>query len=306
MITSGSEITLGWVSHEINLCLVQSKQYLEAYQEHGDRNDLEECRKQIHQLRNTLIVINLYGASMLAEELEAVVHFLQEQTDGSSERSVLEAISTGIVSLQDYLERVEKGAPDVPVILLPVLNELRASRQKHLLSESAFFSPKLKEFLAIELAEPYEENGELKNFISENRTSFHRSLLKWYQDSDASSGLSTIREILNGAALRASKPVSRLFSLGSELAYLIWSHPSESSMATKLVVGQLDAIFRKILATGEEGLRQDFPVERLRNLLFYIGRSKTDSPDISKLKEEYSLETEIVYGALSGKSAEMP
>ena len=69
---SCNDVSLGWISQEINLCLVQARQYLEAFQDYGDADDLEESRNQIHQLRNTLIVINLYGASMLADEIEDV------------------------------------------------------------------------------------------------------------------------------------------------------------------------------------------------------------------------------------------
>ncbi|MGD8235072.1 MAG: hypothetical protein PVJ65_02915, partial [Chromatiales bacterium] len=301
-ITSGcNEITLGWVSNEINNSLVQAKQYLEAYQEHGDSDDLEACWSQMHHLRNTLIVINLHGASMLTDELEAVLKFLLKRNISGKEEDILQAIFSGILSLQDYLERIEKGAPDVPVILLPVLNELRASRQKHLLSESAFFSPRLKEMIVRELAEPYEEDGELRRYLVENRSRFHLSLLKWFQNSDASSGLSVIREILDGAALLAKRPVSRLFTLGAQLASMVWSNPGESSIATKLIIGHIDAIFRTVITSGESGLREKYPVERLRNMLFYIGQSESNSPDILKLKEEYSLDAE-----LAGKQSHIP
>ncbi|MDX1345434.1 MAG: hypothetical protein R3179_06005 [Sedimenticolaceae bacterium] len=109
-ITSGcNEITLGWVSNEINNSLVQAKQYLEAYQEHGDSDDLEACWSQMHHLRNTLIVINLHGASMLTDELEAVLKFLLKRNISGKEEDVLQAIFGGILSLQDYLERIEKA-----------------------------------------------------------------------------------------------------------------------------------------------------------------------------------------------------
>jgi chemosensory pili system protein ChpA (sensor histidine kinase/response regulator) len=301
-ITSGfNEITLGWVSHEINNSLVQAKQYLEAYQEHGDSDDLEACWSQMHHLRNTLVVINLHGASMLTDELEAVLKFLLKRQVTGKEEDILQAIFGGILSLQDYLERIEKGAPDVPVILLPVLNELRASRQKHLLSESAFFSPRLKEMIARELAQPFEEDGELRRYLVENRSRFHLSLLKWFQNSDASSGLAVIREILDGAAQLAERPVSRLFTLGAQLASMAWSNIGESSIATKLIIGHIDAIFRTVITSGESGLREKFPVERLRNMLFYVGQSESDSPEILKLKEEYSLDAE-----LAGKQSHIP
>jgi chemosensory pili system protein ChpA (sensor histidine kinase/response regulator) len=47
----------------------------------------------------------------------------------------------GIVQLPDYLERLQGGHKDIPIVLLPLLNDLRATRGEKLLTESALFSP---------------------------------------------------------------------------------------------------------------------------------------------------------------------
>ncbi len=49
----------------------------------------------------------------------------------------------GMVQLPDYLERVQSGHKDIPIVLLPLLNDLRACRGDNLLTESALFSPDL-------------------------------------------------------------------------------------------------------------------------------------------------------------------
>src|SRR3546814_5507444 len=49
----------------------------------------------------------------------------------------------GVVLLPDYLERLQSGHKDIPIVLLPLLNELRAARGESGLSESVLFAPDL-------------------------------------------------------------------------------------------------------------------------------------------------------------------
>src|SRR3546814_12508947 len=49
----------------------------------------------------------------------------------------------GVVLLPDYLERLQSGHKDIPIVLLPLLNELRAARGDSGLSESVLFAPDL-------------------------------------------------------------------------------------------------------------------------------------------------------------------
>src|SRR3546814_11584210 len=47
----------------------------------------------------------------------------------------------GVVLLPDYLERLQGGHKDVPVVLLPLLNDLRTAHGQPAVAESALFSP---------------------------------------------------------------------------------------------------------------------------------------------------------------------
>src|SRR5690606_17906255 len=47
----------------------------------------------------------------------------------------------GVVLLPDYLERLQGGHKDVPVVLLPLLNDLRTAHGEQAVDESALFSP---------------------------------------------------------------------------------------------------------------------------------------------------------------------
>ena len=133
-------IALEWVKGEIKETLLQSQQSLEAYVEHPqDRSRLRFCLSYLHQVHGTLQMVEFYGAALLAEEMEAVALAL---TEGqlASEQDGLEVLMQAIIQLPHYLEHVKVGRRDLPVVLLPILNELRSTRGENFLSETSLFT----------------------------------------------------------------------------------------------------------------------------------------------------------------------
>ena len=48
-----------------------------------------------------------------------------------------------VIVLPSYLDRLEAGHEDLPILLLPTLNELRATYDESLMSEGTLFAPDL-------------------------------------------------------------------------------------------------------------------------------------------------------------------
>jgi chemosensory pili system protein ChpA (sensor histidine kinase/response regulator) len=83
-------------------------------------------------------MVELYGAAMVAAEMETLsIALLEDQITHREEAYT--ALMRGLMQLPDYLERLSSGHRDVPVVLLPLLNDLRASREQPPLTESAMF-----------------------------------------------------------------------------------------------------------------------------------------------------------------------
>ena len=136
-------IALEWVKGEIEETLQQAQQALEAYVENTqDRTRLKFCLSYLHQVHGTLQMVEFYGAALLAEEMEALAKVLAEG-DIANEGDVLEVLMQAILQLPSYLEHIKVGRRDLPVVLLPILNELRAARGESLMSETALFAPSI-------------------------------------------------------------------------------------------------------------------------------------------------------------------
>jgi chemosensory pili system protein ChpA (sensor histidine kinase/response regulator) len=141
MAMSQDYIALEWVKGEIHETLQQAQQSLEIFSESpDDRSRLKFCFNYLHQVHGTLQMVEFFGAALLAEEMEAVAAALYEGAL-PNELAGLEVLMQAIIQLPHYLDHVKVGQRDLPIVLLPILNELRSVRGENLLSETALFAP---------------------------------------------------------------------------------------------------------------------------------------------------------------------
>src|SRR5690606_28443339 len=143
MANNHDYVALDWVRGEIEETLNQARQALEAFV--GNTDDtarIRFCLNYIHQVHGTLQMVEFYGAALMAEEMEKLAQAMLNQEVPHPEEAQ-EVLMRAIVQLPTYLERIQTGKRDLPVILLPILNDLRASRGEDLLSDNSVFTPDL-------------------------------------------------------------------------------------------------------------------------------------------------------------------
>ncbi|HEY4555069.1 MAG TPA: Hpt domain-containing protein, partial [Lysobacter sp.] len=131
--------TLGWIKPELDETLRHARQDIEAFAETpADTAAMRSCAAHLHQVAGTLQMVELTAPAMVASEMEALALALQQGAvvDRDEACSVL---MRGVVQLPDYLERLQGGHRDIPVVLLPLLNELRAARGVQGIDEAALF-----------------------------------------------------------------------------------------------------------------------------------------------------------------------
>ncbi len=129
-MTDISSQTLHIVAKELAATLNDARASLEAYAERSDQRVLlEKCADQLHSAHGVLRLVEVYGAALLAEEMEHVTRYLLS-SDNDQKRQVdgLDALMRAMVQLPTYLERVLSGGRDLALVLLPLLNDLRSVR----------------------------------------------------------------------------------------------------------------------------------------------------------------------------------
>ncbi len=119
---------LGWVKPEIDETLRQARIEIEAFAETpADSERMRACAGYLHQVRGTLRMLELQAPAMVAEEMEELAHALAEGGVAGRDDACA-ALMRGVVQLPDYLERLQGGHRDIPIVLLPLLNDLRGAR----------------------------------------------------------------------------------------------------------------------------------------------------------------------------------
>ncbi|UCE88481.1 MAG: Hpt domain-containing protein [Pseudomonadota bacterium] len=280
--------TLRWVKSEIDATLDQARVALETYVESpDDESQLRFCVNYLHQVHGTLQMVELYGAALVAEELERLTQALLDGKIANKEDSY-ESVMRGMLQLPDYLERLMSDSTrDMPLVLLPLLNDLRAARGEALLTENALFQPDLSVSAPAVLGE---ETSSVQQLARKMRHTYHLGLLGWFRDTDRDGSLGKLAKVINKLRDAANDPeASRMLWVASGVVEGLRDGGLESSVAVKLLMGNVDRQIKRIIDKGEQILTESPPSELVKNLLYYISRSESHGDRVTELKGAFSL-----------------
>jgi chemosensory pili system protein ChpA (sensor histidine kinase/response regulator) len=123
--------TMQTAAREIGVALNDARTALEAHVEQPDNHALlERCAFELHQVQGALRVLEIYGAALLAEEMEQVARYLiSAKNERKNQSESLDALMRAMVQLPGYLERVLAGGRDLALVLLPLLAAARCCRR---------------------------------------------------------------------------------------------------------------------------------------------------------------------------------
>ena len=303
---------LRWIRGELDQSVRESRIALEDYVE-GQHARLQAGIDLLHHVHGALDMVQVYGGAMLADEMEQLALAMFQ---GRVKRpdAAAEALMLGMVQLPAYIEKVEGGGADVPLALLPLMNDLRAAREAPLVSETSLFAPKLNAVIAAETVRPGSGNRELPQLIHHQRNHYHKALLHWIRGQDVATALMQIRDVLDTLHSAAGTArLRRLLDAGEALAKALLDDGQAPAPAAKPLFGKLDRVFKQVMDQGEEAAMLDFPVDLLKNMLYYVARSTSQDPAVLAVKQTADLANNfpeqmqqgVVAGSLGGPDREL-
>jgi chemosensory pili system protein ChpA (sensor histidine kinase/response regulator) len=286
--------TLQTVAREIGVALGDGRVALEAHVEQPDNAAmLERVRHEMHQVQGALRVLEIYGAALLAEEMEQVSRYLiglgQER---KNQAEALDALMRAMVQLPGYLERVLAGGRDLALVLLPLLNDLRAVRGSALLSEGTLLLLNLKSDRQAQPAAPAPGEPPLtaSQWARRLRARFQTGLIGWIRGERPEQNL----EIMAVVSARleqvaTQQPVFQLWWVVGALIEALRENGVESSISLKRLLGLADREMKRLFEWGEARYAQSPPVELLNNLLYYVARASSGGPRVSAVRASFRL-----------------
>ncbi|PZE11721.1 hybrid sensor histidine kinase/response regulator [Pseudomonas sp. 57B-090624] len=286
-------VALEWVKGEIAETLKQARQALEAFVENTqDPTRMRFCLTYVHQVHGTLQMVEFYGAALLAEEMEQLAQALMEGRV-TNQGEALEVLMQAILQLPVYLDRIQSARRDLPMVVLPLLNDLRAARGEKLLSETSLFSPDLSGRLpALSMdALAQMRTAELPVLLRKLRQMLQLALVGIIRNQDLATNLGYMARVFARLeSLCKEAPLGPLWPIASGMVEGLANGSVVNGTSVRTLLRQIDKELKRLLDQGADGINQPAPEELVKNLLFYIAKAPAQSPRIRALKEQYRLD----------------
>lgn len=276
---------------ELDLCLSRARTQVEDFlEDEANTEALRSAAQDLHQIRGTASVIQCFGVAALAEELKQTTLDLAAGSVGDRD-AALSALSAGLVQLGDYIDALLSGFNDCVLVLQPLLNELRLSRARPVLTEEDLFVAQMHALsLQLPMAVALTSGGGAQTLARQLQRHFDGAMVRWLKGEDVRKSISTIGHVAESIAAATSEPRMHEFwrfaAAGAELLLL---RELPESIELKRLYGRVGNNLRE-LATNGEWDAQGRIGDDAYHLLFYIGRSRSRARRALQIREALKLD----------------
>ncbi|MGH8196710.1 MAG: hypothetical protein ACRETI_00910, partial [Steroidobacteraceae bacterium] len=290
---SVNEQALHLVARELAATLNDVRIALEAAAETpADKTNVARAADLMRAARGVLRVVEVYGAALLAEEMEHTSRWLAgNETDARQFVDGLDALMRASVQLPTYLERVLGGGRDLALVLLPLLNDLRAVRGAPLLSEGTLLSLNLSSEKAPSARDPKVDHKlTVPQWARRLRPKFQAGLLGLIRGGSEDRGLTALTEVANRMeSIATTAPLYQLWWVTGALLDALRARGLEASVTVKRLLGHADRELKRLYGQGEEAYSGTPPIDLLNNLLFYVARAEARGERIDAVRSSFRL-----------------
>lgn len=275
---------LSWVKDEIDQQLKKVHDSLVVVMDKpSEVASLRFTTAHLYQVSGALDMVGLEGCKRYCSEIEKLTAKL-EKLEIPVSHPVMTALTQAVDALSRYLQDLLNGMQDMPTRLYESLKPL-VELQGESLDISDLYYPDTSYSAPKDLpSNPIEESA-IPIFVSEQRLVFQKALLDWLRTKDADS-LSQMRLAMLNVQQVQQKNALRI---------LWWSATAfTDALAQDSVAEQAGA--KKLCRRIDQQLRNmslgdlKAPSQLLRNVLYYVAISDSNTDDITRVKELFELD----------------
>ncbi|MEM9602951.1 MAG: response regulator [Pseudomonadota bacterium] len=277
------------VLRELGYALFTIEQQLAVVSDTGnDAHELAVVLPRLIEARDVCALTGLNGPHLLLVEMVRVVDgVIEGEFEHATDATA--ALMFAAAKLPGYVQRLALGGRDVPLVLMPVLNDLRVVRGAALLSDSVMRLPLFR--LPPDDLGASSSTDTLSATAQRVRPHFMRALLALIRGEPAASALdhlawslNTLRDASRRRSVRMLWLIMRAVIDGLRVGAL------ELKPATKAVLGQIERCIKLAVEHGERDLVVSLPPELLRNLLYYCAQAGDASDVLTVVRQRYRLD----------------
>jgi len=313
---SNSSSAIAWVREDLNDCLATIRENLEIFADDTSQRDpLRIVQEELERLNLTFLTMDQEGATILTDEMIAVGGHMLHNGTAHPEES-LSALTDAIIVLPSYLDRLQAGHEDLPILLLPTLNELRATYDESLLSEGTLFAPDL-DVIIPELSGSEADavaGSDFGAWSRRVRSQYQGALLGWLKEQSKDRLLDPMQEVCKTLYIRLGRnELRRLWWIALLIMKGLQDGSIDNDLPLRRLFARLDLTLKAMAENGESGPASDTITALSRALIFHAAQARPGSKATDNLRERFKVEELIpdreallrARGAVTGRDAEL-
>lgn len=283
--------TLAWIKESVDEALKSVHHAPDEFLENpDDTSPIAACIDPLHRVQGAVTMVGIQGAAMLAEEMEQLAAALADNRV-KQKSDAAEVLATGMLQLTGYLEGLYHGQPDIPLILLPLLNDLRAAQDKELLTEGEFFSPDLSVSVPLQAENECIVSGDLPAVAKKLRPGYLSGLLGVIKEDDVVENIEKLILVLDNLKIASTtEKAKQLWWIALSVVESLYERALEASVAVKIILGRVDRQIQRVIEHGEPVLSDDPPDKIIKNLLYYVAQAETHNDNVMQVKKLFGLD----------------
>lgn len=283
--------SIHWIRDEVAASLLRVRQAVEACAERGTTSEKRDLAAyELDTLASISRVLPWLSLQLAFDEMRRTWDVAGRLPEAEAE-SGFSALLSGCILLPDYLDLLAEGTPDRPLLLLPLLNELRLAAGQPLLTESEVFvlqrkgEPPLPRHIAP--TAPPEQVPVWARKLLPHYVAAVQSIARDHPDSRRSIGrVGKIAEQM--AQVVQDAQLHQLWRTVAAIAEALLGLALESSSELRRQLGSAATLLKTLGERGEAAAVQQ--VGALADqLLYFVARSRGRGPRVVSLRQDARL-----------------
>ncbi len=285
--------SLRMIQEELSNTINQSATELEAYvADQANTGHIDACYQGIRQVGGIFRLLEYPGCALLADEMAELVSVIADAEQKTTD-SMINALTHGYFVLPNYIEYITVRQKELPILIIPYVNELRVSRRVELLPESYFYTGKIPMLgMSMQEANRPTDVRLLLASVARLRQMFQVGLVGVFKDPMSSAHyLFMSRAVTRFVNLLGSHPQAEIWQLTQLVLEAFGAGKLEMTLNRKRTLGEIEKLMRRIGSQGEEGLSLQGTENLKRDLMFQLMLTNFNSSKMDAVKSAYALPT---------------
>ena len=288
---------LSWVKAEIDHALKFVRESTATFLgKSDDASVLHDCPLQLHQVHGALRMVGLEGAAQVCTVIE---HAFIAVLDGhNASKSTVSTIDRGVYALNQFLDDLGKGEPNIPLKLFPLYRDIAELHGGLKVSEKDLFFPDISVRTPLHPASTVVHDLDLAPYLRTQRARYQRGMLAWLRNAGEERGLREMQFALDAIdRIVAQLPAPRglWWTAVGFIDALILSKDAAWLITSKPVCTRIDTHLRDLANQTGPGNELLF-----RDILYALANCEATSQRIKEAKSVFRLDSQFPEPALPG------